>query len=320
MAKLLITGGAGFIGSNFIRYILRKYSDWELFNLDKLTYAGNLENLKDLEAHPCYHFFKGDIAERKMIDRLFGEEHFDVLVNFATESHVDRSILNASPFIETNVKGTQVLLKAAHQYKISRFIQISTDEVYSSIDSGKFREDSPLRPNSPYAASKAAAGLLCIAYYKTYRLPVIIIRSSNNYGPYQFPEKLIPLMIINALQGKPLPVYGKGENIRDWLYVEDNCKAIALLIEKGQIGEIYNVAGGKELRNLDFVKDRPAHDFRYSLDCTKIQELGWRPEIHLEDGLARIIDWYLAHRDWIQKVITSEYQEYYTRVYEKGWQ
>lgn len=343
--KLLVTGGAGFIGSNFIRFILREKPEWEITNLDKLTYAGSLENLRDLDGHPRYRFIQGDIADRVLVEELFRKEHFDVVVNFAAESHVDRSILDASPFIHTNVVGVQVLLEATRQYKISCFVQISTDEVYGSIKEGSFTEESPLQPSSPYAASKAAADLLCHAYYKTYGLPVIIARSSNNYGPYQFPEKLIPLVIINALQGKPLPIYGKGENVRDWLYVEDNCRAIAVIIEKGRVGEIYNIGGGEERRNIElvelicellgsqlgkpasyfkdlitFVKDRPGHDFRYSLDSSKIKkELGWAPLTSLEEGLKRTISWYLSHQDWVQKRTMGDYQEYYARVYERGW-
>lgn len=343
--KLLVTGGAGFIGSNFICYVLQARPGWEVVNLDKLTYAGNLENLKDVEDHPRYRFIRGDIADRKLIDELFAQERFDVVVNFAAESHVDRSILDAGPFLETNVVGTQVLLEAARTYDIKRFVQISTDEVYGSVSEGYCTESSSLRPSSPYAASKAAADLLCLAYYKTYDLPVIITRSSNNYGPYQFPEKLIPLMIRNALQGDPLPIYGKGENVRDWLYVENNCRAIALVIERGRVGEVYNIGGREERCNIDlvrllcrlladrlgksfeelegqitFVKDRPGHDLRYALDCSKIQkELGWRPSVGLEEGLARTVDWYLTHQDLMKRVISREYREYYLRVYKRGW-
>jgi len=343
--KVLITGGAGFIGSNFIRYILKRHPDWQVVNLDKLTYAGNLANLKDIEAAPRYKFVKGDIADRELVDRLFREEKFDAVVNFAAESHVDRSILDAAPFIETNVKGTQVLLEAARQYPVERFIQISTDEVYGSLgETGKFTEESPLQPNSPYAASKAAADLLCRAYYKAYGLPIIITRSSNNYGPYQFPEKLIPLMIRNTLIGKELPVYGEGKQVRDWLYVEDNCRAIDLVLQKGRLGEVYNIGGGCEKRNIevvelicDILKDHPktpglepkiqfitdprgaAHDFRYALDCTKIKkELGWEPRVNFEEGLKRTVEWYFENQDWVEDVITGEYQEYYQRVYGKG--
>lgn len=337
--KLLVTGGAGFIGSNFIRHILKEHPDWHVVNLDKLTYAGNLANLKDVEADPRYSFVKGDIANRELVDKLFREGKFDVVVNFAAESHVDRSILDPSPFIETNIKGTQVLLEAARTYPVKRFIQISTDEVYGSLgETGKFTEESPLRPNSPYAASKAAADLLCRAYHKAYGIPVIITRSSNNYGPYQFPEKLIPLMIRNALLGKPLPVYGEGENVRDWLYVEDNCRAIDLVLQKGRTGEVYNIGGSCEKRNIEvvemickileelapqiphrplrtlitFIKDPrgAAHDFRYALDCTKIkEELGWEPRVDFEEGLRRTVQWYLEHQDWVGSVITGEYQK-----------
>lgn len=345
--KLLVTGGAGFIGSNFIRYILREHPEWQIVNLDKLTYAGNLANLRDVEGNPSYRFVRGDIADREMVKKLFQDEKFDVVVNFAAESHVDRSILDSSPFIETNVKGTQVLLEASREFGIKKFVQISTDEVYGSLgpDDPPFTEESPLLPNSPYSASKAAADLLCRAYYRTYGLPVVITRSSNNYGPYQFPEKLIPLMITNALEDKPLPVYGDGQNVRDWLFVEDNCRAIALVIEKGSPGEIYNIGGGNEKKNVEVVEliceiladklNRPgdlrklitfikdprgaAHDFRYALDCTKIkEELGWKPQVSFEEGLKKTVDWYLENQDWAESVITGEYQDYYRRVYGDG--
>lgn len=344
--KALVTGGAGFIGSHFVRHVLLDRSDWWIVNLDKLTYAGNLENLTDLKTHPRYRFVQGDIANSTLVNRLFQEENFDAVVNFAAESHVDRSILDASPFVETNIRGTQVLLDAARQFSLKRFIQVSTDEVYGSIGVGNFREDSPLSPNSPYAASKAAADLLSLAYHRTHSLPVIVTRSSNNYGPHQFPEKLIPLMIRNAVQGEKLPVYGKGKNVRDWLYVEDNCKAIALAIDRGRAGAVYNIAAGEERYNLqivelvcellavrlskpagefkkliEFVKDRPGHDFRYSLDAAQTQaELGWQPGVDLEVGLAKTIDWYLSHPEWIDGVVSGEYRQYYQRVYVKGWQ
>jgi len=343
--KVLVTGGCGFIGSNFVRYLLRVHPDWKVVNLDKLTYAGNLKNLEDIADDPRYKFIKGDIADRKLVDRVFSEEKPSAVVNFAAESHVDRSILDPSPFIETNIKGVQVLLEAARQYKVKRFIQISTDEVYGSLgETGKFTEDSPLKPNSPYAASKAAADLLCRAYHKAYSVPVIITRSSNNYGPYQFPEKLIPLMVRNALHGKPLPVYGKGENVRDWLYVEDNCRAIDLVLQKGRVGEIYNIGGGCEKRNIevvqlicDILKNHPktqhltpkiqhiedprgaAHDFRYALDCSKIKkELGWEPQVNFKEGLRRTVEWYLENQDWVEGIITGEYIEYYQKVYGQG--
>lgn len=348
--RVMVTGGAGFIGSNFIRYILRRHSGWRVINLDKLTYAGNPANLKDVQSDLRYQFVKGDIADRKLMDRLFKEEEVDAILNFAAESHVDRSILDASPFIETNVKGTQALLEVARQYPLERFIQISTDEVYGSLgETGKFMEESPLQPNSPYAASKAAADLLCWAYHKAYGLPIIITRSSNNYGPYQFPEKLIPLLIRNALNGKELPVYGEGTNVRDWLYVEDNCRAIDLVLQEGRIGEVYNIGGSCEKKNIEVVelicdvleeklRQSPrlrthdsrldeliefiadprgaAHDFRYALDCSKIKkELGWKPQHDFEEGLKRTIEWYLENQDWLEKLITGEYQEYYEKVY-----
>jgi dTDP-glucose 4,6-dehydratase len=330
--KLLVTGGVGFIGSNFIRHIRQEHPDWEITNLDKLTYAGNLENLKDIQDQPGYHFVKGDIADRKLVDKLLGQE-FDVIVNFAAESHVDRSILDASPFIETNVKGTQVLLEGAKNHGIQRFIQVSTDEVYGSIDSGHFAEESTLSPNSPYSASKAAADLLCRAYFKTHHLPTIITRCTNNFGPYQFPEKLIPLAVTNALENKPVPVYGDGLNIRDWIFVADHCRALDAVIQKGQPGEIYNIGGGNEKTNLElirkllglldkpqsliqFVTDRPAHDRRYAVDCARIAtELGWKPAYSFEKALSATVDWYLKNESWWRSIKSGEYSKYYERMY-----
>lgn len=330
--KLLVTGGAGFIGSNFIHYILSQHPDWEITNLDKLTYAGNLENLRDVENNPRYHFVKGDIVDRELIDNIL-QENIDVIVNFAAESHVDRSILDASPFIETNVKGTQVLLEGARQYNVGKFIQVSTDEVYGSIQEGRFTEQSPFSPNSPYAASKVAADLLCHAYWKTYQLPVVITRCSNNLGPFQFPEKLIPLAITNALENKPIPIYGDGLNIRDWIYVLDHCRALDLAIQKGKPGEVYNIAANQEKTNLElihqlldmmakpqslvtFVADRPGHDRRYALNTSKItRELGWKPLYSFEKALAATVDWYLNHEHWWRQIKSGEYAKYYQRMY-----
>jgi len=332
--KLLVTGGVGFIGSNSIRHIRQEHPDWEITNLDKLTYAGNLENLKDIQDQPGYHFVKGDIADRELVDKLLSQE-FDVIVNFAAESHVDRSILDASPFIETNVKGTQVLLEGAKKHGIQRFIQVSTDEVYGSIDRGRFTEESTLSPSSPYSASKAAADLLCLAYFKTHHMPVIITRCTNNLGPYQFPEKLIPLAITNALEDKPVPVYGDGLNIRDWIFVGDHCRALDAVIQKGKPGEIYNVGGGNEKTNLEiirkllellnkpqslmqFVTDRPAHDRRYALDCAKIsKELGWKPAHSFEKALSATVDWYLKNEPWWRSIKSGEYSKYYEEMYLK---
>jgi len=330
--KLLVTGGVGFIGSNFIRHIRQEHPDWEITNLDKLTYAGNLENLKDIQDQPGYHFVKGDIADRKLVDKLLGQG-VDVIVNFAAESHVDRSILDASPFIETNVKGTQVLLEGAKNHGIQRFIQVSTDEVYGSIERGEFTEKSPLSPNSPYSASKAAADLLCRAYFETHHLPAIITRCTNNFGPYQFPEKLIPLAVTNALEDKPIPVYGDGLNIRDWIFVADHCRALDVVIQKGQPGQIYNIGGGNEKTNLElirkllellgkpqsliqFVTDRPAHDRRYALDCARIAtELGWKPAYSFEKALSATVDWYLKNESWWRSIKSGEYAKYYERMY-----
>jgi len=330
--KILVTGGAGFIGSNFIQHIIQEHSNWDITNLDKLTYAGNLENLKDVEKEHRYHFAKGDITDRELIDRLLSPG-FDAIVNFAAESHVDRSILDPSPFIETNIKGTQVLLEGVRKYQIPRYIQVSTDEVYGSIDSGSFTEKSPLSPNSPYAASKAAADLLCLAYWKTYRTPIVITRCTNNLGPYQFPEKLIPLATTNALEGKPIPVYGDGLNIRDWLYVVDHCRALDSVIQKGTLGQIYNIGSGNERTNLElihkllellgkpkdliqFVTDRPGHDRRYSLDVTKIStELRWKPTYSFEESLAATVKWYIESEDWWRRIKSGEYTKYYQKMY-----
>jgi len=342
--KILVTGGCGFIGSNFIRHKINNDSECRIFNIDKLTYAGNLRNMDDVRDNPRYKFVRGDICNSDLINKLFSEEKFDAVINFAAESHVDRSILDSFPFIETNVKGVQVLLEATRRYPIWKFIQISTDEVYGSADGDiKFKEDSRLLPNSPYAASKAAADLLCRSYYKAYGIPIIITRSSNNYGPYQFPEKLIPLMIRNALLGKELPVYGKGKQVRDWLYVEDNCRAIDIVLQRGSIGEVYNIGGNQEKRNIEVVRlicqllaqelQKPqedfeklityisdprgaAHDYRYALDYRKIKEgLGWSPIVGFEEGLRLTSRWYLAHQELVESVITGEYLEYYDRVY-----
>ena len=330
--KLLVTGGAGFIGSNFIHYILKEHSSWEIINLDKLTYAGNLENLQDIENNPRYRFIKGDIADRKLISSLL-QGKIDAIINFAAESHVDRSILDASPFIETNIKGTQILLEGARQYEVGKFIQVSTDEVYGSTEKGKFTEESPLCPNSPYSASKAAADLLCQAYCKTYQLPVIITRCSNNLGPFQFPEKLIPLAVTNAVENKPIPIYGDGLNVRDWIYVLDHCRALDLALHEGKPGEIYNIATNQEKTNLQlirklldiigkpqsliaFVADRPGHDRRYALDITKItQKLGWKPTYSFEQALTATVNWYVNHESWWRQIKSGDYARYYDRMY-----
>ncbi len=336
--KILITGGAGFIGSNFIYYMLKKHPSYKIVNLDLLTYAGNLETLKPIEKMPGYSFVKGDIADRSFIFEFFDKERFDIVVNFAAESHVDRSINDPGVFARTNIIGTQVLLDASREYGVERFHQVSTDEVYGDLPIDRpdlfFVEDTPLNPSSPYSASKASADMLVLAYYKTFGLPVTISRCSNNYGPYHFPEKLIPLMIANALNNKPLPVYGNGENIRDWLYVEDHCRAIDLIIHKGSVGEVYNVGGHNEMKNIDivklickelgkpeslitFVEDRKGHDKRYAIDPTKINSnLGWLPEIKFCDGIKLTIDWYLSNRIWWETIISGEYRNYYRNMYE----
>lgn len=317
--RILVTGGAGFIGSNFIRYMLKKYPEVRIVNLDKLTYAGNLENLRDIEDNPNYRFVKGDIADPVVVDQLAAE--VDYIVNFAAESHVDRSIEDPSIFIKTNVMGTQVLLDAAKKHGIEKYLQISTDEVYGSLGpTGYFTEETPLAPNSPYSASKAGADLLVRAYHETYGLPVLITRCSNNYGPYQYPEKLIPFFIKRALADEYLPVYGDGLNVRDWLHVEDHCRAIDLVLQKGRIGEIYNIGGNNERTNIEitrlilrelgkpeslikFVQDRLGHDRRYAIDANKIKtELGWQPEYTFEQGIKETIKWYLENRKWWERI------------------
>lgn len=332
--KILVTGGAGFIGSNFVNYMVRTYPNYDITNLDALTYAGNLENLKESEGKSNYRFVKGDITDRDLVNSLFKEENLDVVVNFAAESHVDRSITNPDVFVTTNIQGTQVLLDAARKYEVKKYVQVSTDEVYGSLGSeGYFTETTPLDPNSPYSASKAGADMLVKAYYETYGLPTNITRCSNNYGPFHFPEKLIPLMIINALNDKPLPVYGDGLNVRDWLHVEDHCRAIDLVLHKGKVGEVYNVGGHNEKTNIEVVKeilkqlgkpenlikyveDRLGHDRRYAIDPTKLQsELGWEPIYNFESGLKDTVQWYLDNKSWWGNIISGDYQNYYDKQY-----
>jgi dTDP-glucose 4,6-dehydratase len=316
--KILITGGLGFIGSNFIRYILNKYPSQHIVNLDAITYAGNPNNLKDIENNPHYHFIKGDICKKEDVEEAIKD--CEIIFNFAAETHVDRSIIEAGAFVKTDVIGTYTVLEMARKYDIEKFIQISTDEAYGSIEDSSFRETDPLDPSSPYSASKAGADLLVRAYYKTYGLPALITRSSNNFGPYQYPEKLIPLFITNALKNKPLPVYGDGKNIRDWLYVLDNCSAIDLVSQKGILGEIYNIGSGDEKTNLEithlilmelnkpdrliqFVGDRPGHDRRYSLDFTKIKKLGWKPKYSFVSAIKTTINWYGENEWWWKPVV-----------------
>ena len=334
---IIVTGGAGFIGSNFIFHMLNKYPDYRIICLDKLTYAGNLSTLASVMDKPNFRFIKADICDRKAVYSLFEEEKPNVVVHFAAESHVDRSIENPDVFLQTNIIGTAVLMDACRKYGIDRFHQVSTDEVYGDLPLDRpdllFTEATPIHTSSPYSSSKASADLLVLAYHRTYGLPVTISRCSNNYGPYQFPEKLIPLMIANALNEKALPVYGEGKNIRDWLYVEDHCKAIDLIIHKGTVGEVYNVGGHNERQNIEIVKiickelskseslityvtDRKGHDLRYAIDPTKIHnELGWLPETKFEDGIRKTIKWYLENRDWWENIISGDYQKYYEEMY-----
>jgi len=334
---IIVTGGAGFIGSNFIFHMMKAHPDYRIICLDCLTYAGNISTLKDVMDKQNFRFVKESITDREAVYKLFEEEHPDIVVNFAAESHVDRSIVNPDIFLETNVHGTTILMDACRKYGIKRFHQVSTDEVYGDLPLDRpdlfFHEDTPIHTSSPYSSSKAAADLFVMAYHRTYGLPVTISRCSNNYGPYQFPEKLIPLMFINAENDKALPVYGEGQNVRDWLYVEDHCRAIDLIIHKGRDGEVYNVGGHNEMHNIDIVKlicdatgkpytlikhveDRKGHDRRYAIDPTKISgELGWLPETKFADGIKMTIDWYKTHEDWWQPIVSGEYQTYYEKMY-----
>ena len=334
---VIVTGGAGFIGSNFIFYMLKKYPEYRIICLDKLTYAGNFSTLKSVIGNPNFKFVKGDICDRKGVFELFEEEKPDIVVNFAAESHVDRSIDNPGVFLKTNIMGTATLMDACRKYGIERYHQVSTDEVYGDLPLDRpdlfFTEETPIHTSSPYSSSKASADLLVQAYNRTYGLPVTISRCSNNYGPYHFPEKLIPLMIANALADKPLPVYGEGLNVRDWLYVEDHCKAIDLIIHKGRVGEVYNIGGHNEKTNIYIVKkilellgkpeslityvaDRKGHDLRYAIDPTKIRsELGWLPETKFDDGIVKTVNWYLENREWWCSIISGEYKDYYEKMY-----
>lgn len=335
--NIIVTGGAGFIGSNFVFHMLQAHPDYRIVCLDKLTYAGNLSTLEPVMGNANFRFVKADICDRAAVYQLFEEEHPDMVVNFAAESHVDRSIENPGIFLETNIMGTAVLMDACRKYGIRRYHQVSTDEVYGDLPLDRpdlfFTEDTPIHTSSPYSSSKASADLLVLAYHRTYGLPVTISRCSNNYGPYHFPEKLIPLMIINALHDKPLPVYGDGLNVRDWLYVEDHCRAIDLILHKGTVGEVYNVGGHNEMKNIDIVKlicralgkpesliqfvtDRKGHDRRYAIDPTKIhRELGWLPETKFADGIQKTIQWYVNHEDWWQPIVSGEYMAYYEKMY-----
>ena len=333
----LVTGGAGFIGANHVYYLLNKYPEDRVVCLDALTYAGNLETLADAIKHPRFRFVRGDIADRDVVNRLFDEEKFDAVVNFAAETHVDRSIIDPEIFLRTNIFGTHVLLDACRAHNTSRFHQVSTDEVYGDLPLDRpdlfFTEETPIHTSSPYSASKASADLLVLAYHRTFGLPATISRCSNNYGPYHFPEKLIPLMISRALADQSLPVYGKGENVRDWLYVADHCAAIDMIVRHGRIGEVYNVGGHNERTNLEvvktilhelekpeslihFVTDRPGHDMRYAIDPAKIHnDLGWEPTTTFDEGIHRTIQWYLDHRFWLDRIVSGEYQQYYEKMY-----
>ena len=335
--NIIVTGGAGFIGSNFVFHMLKAHPDYRIICLDKLTYAGNLSTLEPVMDNPNFRFVKADICDKEAVDKLFAEEKPDIVVNFAAESHVDRSIENPQIFLETNIIGTSVLMDASRKYGVKRYHQVSTDEVYGDLPLDRpdlfFTEQTPIHTSSPYSSSKAGADLLVLAYYRTYGLPVTISRCSNNYGPYHFPEKLIPLMIIRALHDESLPVYGDGLNVRDWLYVEDHCKAIDLIIHNGKVGEVYNVGGHNEMANIDIVKlilkelgksedlityvtDRAGHDRRYAIDPTKIHnDLGWLPETKFADGIVKTIKWYLENESWWQPIVSGEYQNYYQKMY-----
>ena len=328
--RIVVTGGAGFIGSNFVRRVLREHSGDEVVVLDKLTYAGNLENLRDVEDDRRYSFVHGDICDPEAVDRAVTGA--DAIVNFAAETHVDRSISGPDDFIRTDVIGTHVLLEAVRAQGIGRYLQVSTDEVYGDVAEGASRESDPLRPSSPYSASKAGADLLVLSYRRTYGVPVVITRSSNNYGPFQYPEKIVPLFVTNALDRLPLPVYGDGRNVRDWIYVDDNCRALDIALRKGDDGEVYNVGGGNEVANVDLthgilaelglgdelvrhVADRPGHDRRYAVDCGKLRRLGWEPRVGFAAGLSETVTWYAEHRDWWEKIKSGEWRRYYESQY-----
>ena len=328
--RVLITGGAGFMGSNAIRYFLKKYSDIEIVNLDKLTYAGNPDNLKDIENNSRYRFIKGDIIDRNLLDNTVKD--VDVIINYAAETHVDRSILDPKEFIVTDVLGTYSLLESAKKHNIKKYIQISTDEVFGSIQDGKFTEESPFKPNSPYAASKAGGDHLCRAYFKTYDVPVIVTHSCNFFGPYQYPEKLIPLFITNLLENKKIPVYGDGLQAREWISTQDHCQAVDLILQKGKAGEVYNISTGDEIKNIeitklllaelnkndsfiDYVKDRPGHDRRYAIDATKLRVLGWSPKMNFNNGIKQTIEWYKNNEGWWKKIKSGEYLKYYKQQY-----
>jgi dTDP-glucose 4,6-dehydratase len=332
MQRLLVTGGAGFIGSNYARLVLEKHPEMHVVVYDKLTYAGNLDNLKDLEGNPRYAFVQGDIADAERVEATLREHNVDTIVNFAAETHVDRSIQEPGSFIHTDVFGTYVLLEATRKLGLERMLQVSTDEVYGSIPEGSSTEGDNYDPRSPYSASKAGGELMCHAYWETYHTPVVITRGSNNYGPYQYPEKLIPLFITNAIEGKPLPVYGDGQNVRDWIYVLDHCEGIDAVLHHGELGEAYNIGGGNEHTNMEitylilellerprdlitYVADRPGHDRRYSLDTSKARALGWSPRHSFEDGMRETVQWYLAHRDWWERIKSGEYAKYYAEMY-----
>lgn len=336
MKRILVTGGAGFIGSNFVNLMLKEHQDYFIVNLDKLTYAGNLENLTESEKNPNYKFIKGDIGNAELVDYLFSEFEIKYVINFAAESHVDRSILGSGVFYKTNVLGTNVLLEASRRHNVEKFVHVSTDEVYGSLgETGKFTETTPLSPNSPYSSSKAGSDIMVQAFFHTYGFPGVITRCSNNYGEYQFPEKLIPLMVINAMHNKKLPVYGDGLNVRDWIYVHDHNRAIDLVFQKGRAGEVYNIGADSERKNIEivklilstlgkgedlieYVKDRPGHDRRYAIDSSKIEtELGWKPRVTFEQGMRQTIEWFTKNEQWWKRIISGDYQKYYETQYLK---
>ncbi len=334
MKNILVTGGAGFIGSNFVQYMMSKHPDYTIVNFDNLTYAGNLENLVSVQSKPNYRFVKGDICDKEHVTKAFRTHAIDTVVHFAAESHVDRSILGPAVFVQTNVVGTNILLDVSREIGIERFLHVSTDEVYGSLGAtGFFTEETSLHPNSPYSASKASSDMLVLAYQHTFGFPGIVTRCSNNYGPYQFPEKLIPLLIANALNDKPIPVYGDGSNVRDWLYVEDHCSALDVVLHNGMVGDVYNIGGNNEWKNIDivklvlkeigkpeslitFVKDRPGHDKRYAIDAAKIaKDLNWIPAHQFESGITKTIRWYLENKQWWERITTGEYKKYYELQY-----